>query len=141
MHPNENHFYLVSHASIQGVAKPTKVFYPQRIKDNIVISLLHLIIDTHIYCLFLQYCILLDEGKHTIDDLQGLSYNLCHLFTRCNRSVSYPAPTYYAHLAAYRGRVYIENENLNMNQLRREWEQRNNAVNKSIIQVHPMFFV
>lgn len=25
VHPNENHFYLVSHASIQGVAKPTKV--------------------------------------------------------------------------------------------------------------------
>lgn len=77
-HPNENHFYLVSHQSIQGVAKPTK------------------------------YCILLDEAGHSIDDLQGLSYNLCHLFSRCNRSVSYPAPTYYAHLAAYRGRVYIE---------------------------------
>lgn len=77
-HPNENHFYLVSHQSIQGVAKPTK------------------------------YCILLDEANHKIDDLQGLTYNLCHLFSRCNRSVSYPAPTYYAHLAAYRGRVYIE---------------------------------
>lgn len=78
VHPQENHFYLVSHQSIQGVAKPTK------------------------------YCILLDDGNHKIDDLQGLSYNLCHLFSRCNRSVSYPAPTYYAHLAAYRGRVYIE---------------------------------
>lgn len=77
-HPNENHFYLVSHHSIQGVAKPTK------------------------------YCILLDEPNHSIDDLQELTFNLCHLFSRCNRSVSYPAPTYYAHLAAYRGRVYIE---------------------------------
>lgn len=77
-HPQENHFYLVSHQSIQGVAKPTK------------------------------YCILYDDGDHSIDDLQGLSYNLCHLYSRCNRSVSYPAPTYYAHLAAYRGRVYIE---------------------------------
>lgn len=44
--PNENHFYLVSHQSIQGVAKPTK------------------------------YCILLDEGNHNIDDLQGLTYNV-----------------------------------------------------------------
>lgn len=78
VHPNENHFFLVSHQSIQGVAKPTK------------------------------YCVLLDEGQHSIDDLQELSFNLCHLFSRCNRSVSYPAPTYYAHLAAYRGRVYIE---------------------------------
>lgn len=84
---------------------------------------------------------MLDEGNHTIDDLQGLSYNLCHLFTRCNRSVSYPAPTYYAHLAAYRGRVYIETDRLNMNQLRREYEQRNNQINKNMIQDHPMFFV
>lgn len=102
--PTENQFYLVSHQSIQGVAKPTK------------------------------YCILLDDGKHNIDDLQELTYNvrlsslslqneeektlyrydfllnfqLCHLFARCNRSVSYPAPTYYAHLAAARGKVYIE---------------------------------
>lgn len=77
-HPNETQYYLVSHQSIQGVAKPTK------------------------------YCVLHDDSNISIDDLQGLTYNLCHLFTRCNRSVSYPAPTYYAHLAAYRGRVYIE---------------------------------
>lgn len=77
-HPNENHFYLVSHASIQGVAKPTK------------------------------YCVLHDDCNFTSDDLQALTYSLCHMFARCNRSVSYPAPTYYAHLAAYRGRVYIE---------------------------------
>lgn len=105
--PNENNWFLVSHQSIQGVAKPTK------------------------------YCVLLDEGNHNIDDLQGLTYNvrldifsysfilfssptklmlnicccffqLCHLFARCNRSVSYPAPTYYAHLVAARGKVYIE---------------------------------
>lgn len=44
--PNENHFYLVSHQSIQGVAKPTK------------------------------YCILLDEANHSIDDLQALTYNV-----------------------------------------------------------------
>lgn len=77
-YPNETHYYLVSHQSIQGVAKPTK------------------------------YCVLCDESNINIDDLQALTYNLCHMFTRCNRSVSYPAPTYYAHLAAYRGRVYIE---------------------------------
>lgn len=76
--PNENHFYLVSHQSIQGVARPTK------------------------------YCILYDEAKWGIDELQALTFSLCHLFTRCNRSVSYPAPTYYAHLVAYRGRIYIE---------------------------------
>lgn len=76
--PKENNFFLCSHASIQGVAKPAK------------------------------YCILLDEGNHKIDELQTFTYDLCHLFTRCNRTVSYPAPTYYAHLVAFRGRVYIE---------------------------------
>lgn len=44
--PTENHFYLVSHQSIQGVAKPTK------------------------------YCILLDESNFSIDDLQELTYNV-----------------------------------------------------------------
>lgn len=78
VNPNESNFFLCSHASIQGVARPSK------------------------------YCILMDAGNHTMDQLQTLTYDLCHLFTRCNRSVSYPAPTYYAHLVAYRGRVYIE---------------------------------
>lgn len=44
--PNENHFYLVSHQSIQGVAKPTK------------------------------YCVIRDDGNHSIDDLQGLTYDV-----------------------------------------------------------------
>lgn len=78
VHPNETHFYLVSHQSIQGVAKPTK------------------------------YCVLHDDSNIGIDDLQALTFHLCHLFTRCNRSVSYPAPTYYAHLVAARGKAYIE---------------------------------
>lgn len=77
-HPNEWQFYLVSHQSIQGVARPTK------------------------------YCVLHDDSNISVDDLQALTYNLCHLFTRCNRSVSYPAPTYYAHLVAARGKAYID---------------------------------
>lgn len=77
-YPNENYFILVSHQSIQGVARPTK------------------------------YCVLYDDSNFSIDDIQGFTYNLCHLFARCTRSVSYPAPTYYAHLAAARGRVYTK---------------------------------
>lgn len=42
------------------------------------------------------------------NEIHMLTYSLCHLFTRCDRAVSYPAPTYYAHLAASRGRVYLE---------------------------------
>lgn len=44
--PNESQFYLCSHQSIQGVARPTK------------------------------YCPLLDEGKHNIDDIHELTYNV-----------------------------------------------------------------
>lgn len=59
-HPNENQFYLVSHQSIQGVARPTK------------------------------YCLLNDDSDFPIDELQGITYDLCHFFARCTRSVSYP---------------------------------------------------
>nr|AFX89028.1 argonaute 2a [Mayetiola destructor] len=76
--PNEKHFFLVSHQALKGVARPTK------------------------------YSVIYDNGQHDIDDIQQLTYNLCHLFSRCTRAVSYPAPTYYAHLMAYRGRNLIE---------------------------------
>jgi eukaryotic translation initiation factor 2C len=37
-----------------------------------------------------------------------LSYWLCYLFCRCTRSVSIPSVTYYAHLAAARGKLLTE---------------------------------
>lgn len=37
-----------------------------------------------------------------------LTYQLCHCYVRCNRSVSYPAPTYYSHLAAFRARYHLQ---------------------------------
>ncbi|KAK3908670.1 LOW QUALITY PROTEIN: Protein argonaute-2 [Frankliniella fusca] len=77
-HASEIDFYLVSHASIQGVARPTK------------------------------YHVLWDDAHMSENDIQLMTYNLCHLFTRCDRAVSYPAPTYYAHLAASRGREKCE---------------------------------
>ena len=57
------------------------------------------------------------------DDIIKMTYFLCHTYarkiknicswvfnsssiSRCERSVSYPAPTYYAHLAAFRARVH-----------------------------------
>lgn len=106
---NETQFFLVSHASIQGVAKPTK------------------------------YCLLHDDSNMPVDDLQKLTYNLCHMFTRCNRAVSYVAPTYYAHLAAYRGRVYVTGKNVNLDQLEREYKNR--LIKEEISKGHPMFFV
>ncbi|KAJ8950212.1 hypothetical protein NQ314_007964 [Rhamnusium bicolor] len=102
-------FYLVSHASIKGVARPTK------------------------------YCTLWDDNSLTNDQIEELTYYLCHMFTRCNRSVSYPAPTYYAHLAAARGKVYIENEQIDMNKLQEKFSKL--QILKEIKEERPMFFV
>uniref|UniRef100_A0A1A9ZIK1 Protein argonaute-2 n=1 Tax=Glossina pallidipes TaxID=7398 RepID=A0A1A9ZIK1_GLOPL len=78
VHPNEKQFFLVSHKAIQGTARPTR------------------------------YNIIEDDANFDIDLLQKLTYNMCHMFPRCNMAVSYPAPAYLAHLAAFRGRVYLE---------------------------------
>uniref|UniRef100_A0A8D8VXJ5 Protein argonaute-2 n=1 Tax=Cacopsylla melanoneura TaxID=428564 RepID=A0A8D8VXJ5_9HEMI len=108
-HPTDLDFYLVSHASIQGTARPTK------------------------------YYRLWDEAKLTDDETEEMTYYLCHLFSRCTRSVSYPAPTYYAHLAAFRGRVYIKNRHINLDNLPRE---NNTVVAKpDFLQANPMYFV
>jgi len=73
-HPTEGDFYLVSHEGIQGTSRPT------------------------------HYQVLWDDKDLTADELEKLTYYLCHLYSRCTRSVSYPSPTYYSHLAADRAR-------------------------------------
>ena len=65
-----------------------------------------------------------DDSDFSADELEVLSYYLCHLYSRCTRSdiihsivglfashsqyraVSYPTPTYYAHLVADRARQH-----------------------------------
>jgi len=108
-HPTDLDFYLLSHASIQGVARPTK------------------------------YRVLWDDADMNHDDLQELAFCLCHMFSRCTRSVSYPAPTYYAHLAAARIIAYCETRQLNMRNL--PWEQDRLRIEENIIKGQPMFFV
>lgn len=101
-------FYLVSHASIQGVAKPTK------------------------------YRTLWDDKDMHEDDIEELTYYLCHMFARCTRSVSYPAPTYYAHLAAARAKVYI-GEKVDLMNLSRE--QNKLEIKEDFLKKSPMYFV
>ncbi|GKV16619.1 hypothetical protein SLEP1_g27239 [Rubroshorea leprosula] len=79
-HPTEFDFYLNSHAGIQGTSRPT------------------------------HYHVLYDENRFTADALQVLTNNLCYTCARCTRSVSIVPPAYYAHLAAFRARYYIEGE-------------------------------
>ncbi|EAZ28935.1 hypothetical protein OsJ_12979 [Oryza sativa Japonica Group] len=97
-HPTEFDFYLCSHAGIQGTSRPT------------------------------HYHVLYDENHFTADALQSLTNNLCYTYARCTRAVSvgrrrsrpnfikieivsvYFPPAYYAHLAAFRARYYVEGE-------------------------------
>ncbi|KAA3677270.1 eukaryotic translation initiation factor 2C, partial [Paragonimus westermani] len=76
-HPREFDFYLCSQEGIQGTSKPA------------------------------HYHVLYDDSNWTSDALQRFTFFLCHAYMRCPRSVSYPAPTYYAHLAAFRARDWV----------------------------------
>ncbi|XP_053593614.1 protein argonaute-2 [Microplitis demolitor] len=109
-HPSHIDFYLVSHASIQGTARPTK------------------------------YRCLWDDNDMSEDDIETLTYYLCHMFSRCTRSVSYPAPTYYAHLAAFRARALISGVPIQMNNLERE-QKTKLTLKPDLVNNNPMFFV
>uniref|UniRef100_A0A9J8BBZ0 Argonaute RISC catalytic component 2 n=1 Tax=Cyprinus carpio carpio TaxID=630221 RepID=A0A9J8BBZ0_CYPCA len=54
-----------------------------------------------------HYHVLWDDNHFTSDELQVLTYQLCHTYVRCTRSVSIPAPAYYAHLVAFRARYHL----------------------------------
>lgn len=76
-HAVDHDYYLCSHPGMKGTSKPTHYF---------------------IY----------DERKPALtnDQLQEMTYALCHMNVRSTKSCSLPAPALYAHLAAYRARLY-----------------------------------
>ena len=76
--PQDVDFYLVSHPGLKGTSRPT--------------------------C----YTTLFDENGFSLAQLETLTFNLCHVYARASRAVSHPAPTFYAHLAAYRARFYVQ---------------------------------
>lgn len=78
VNPHHFDFYLNSHQAGLGTAKPT------------------------------YYWVIYDENHFSSDDIQKLTFNLCHLYASCTKSVSLPSPVYYAHLAAYRGITYTD---------------------------------
>ncbi|XP_010490899.1 PREDICTED: protein argonaute 5-like [Camelina sativa] len=79
-HPNEFDFYLNSHAGIQGTSRPA------------------------------HYHVLYDENDVSADAFQTLTNNLCYTYARCTKAVSIVPPAYYAHLAVFRARYYMESE-------------------------------
>lgn len=73
-------FYLNSHEGILGTNRPSK------------------------------YTVLVDENNLDVDQLQEFIFQLTHCFVRCNRSVSMVNCVHYAHLLAYRGRIYLKED-------------------------------
>jgi eukaryotic translation initiation factor 2C len=47
-----------------------------------------------------KYTLLYDETHFQLSELYRFTYWLCFLYARCNKSVSYVTPAYYAHLAS-----------------------------------------
>jgi len=76
--PVEWDYYLCSHTGLLGTSRPA------------------------------HYNVLLDENGFTPDGLQSLSYALCHVYAKCTRSVSVPAPVYYAHNVCTRAKNHYD---------------------------------
>ena len=76
-HPTLFSFILQSHGGLQGMSRPT------------------------------LYHVIYDENKFSNDDLQAISYDLCHLCERASRTISMVSPAYRAHLAAFYARMFL----------------------------------
>ncbi|KAF8968250.1 ribonuclease H-like domain-containing protein [Flammula alnicola] len=83
-HPAISDFYLQSHSAIQGTSRSS------------------------------HYIVLKDENFNSdLSKIQDLAYTLCHVYAKATRSVSIPAPVYYADLVCSRGVFHIDpNERL-----------------------------
>lgn len=79
--PDLSEYYMYLHPGLKGTSRP---------------------------CLFQ---LIYNEVTSNLRDVQELCFYLAHLHQRSSRSVSLPVPVYYAHLMAYRTRLYDERYN------------------------------
>ncbi|KAJ3834977.1 argonaute-like protein [Lentinula raphanica] len=77
-HPTDLDFYLQSHGGLLGTSRPA------------------------------HYSVLHDENNFSPDTLQSLSFALCHVYARSTRSVSIPAPVYYADIVCSRAKNHYD---------------------------------
>ncbi|KAJ4494682.1 argonaute-like protein [Lentinula edodes] len=77
-HPTDLDFYLQSHGGLLGTSRPA------------------------------HYSVLHDENAFSPDALQSLSFALCHVYARSTRSVSIPAPVYYADIVCSRAKNHYD---------------------------------
>ncbi|XP_021965582.1 protein argonaute-2 [Folsomia candida] len=109
VHQTETDFYLCSHAGMMGTSRPTR------------------------------YHVLWDDSNFTADQIQTLTYYLCYMYVRCNKSVRIPAPTYYAHWAAARAKALTDG----MEQYFGNLHELNERMRRheTLLQNNPMHFV
>lgn len=79
-HPGMLDFYLVSHNASQGTARPAR------------------------------YLVIRNDSKFSNMEMYEMVYSLCHLYAIATKTVSIVPPIYYAHLAAARGKCYLEKD-------------------------------
>lgn len=80
-------FYLQAHTAIQGTARPAHYFV---VHDEIFRRLP-----------------IPPTFAHAADVLEHVTHNLCYMFGRATKAVSYCPPAYYADLVCERGRCYL----------------------------------
>ncbi|KAF9527970.1 argonaute-like protein [Crepidotus variabilis] len=76
-HPTENDYYQLTHGGLIGTSRPA------------------------------HYSVLYDDSNFSVDALQSLSFALCHVYARATRSVSIPAPVYYADIVCSRAKNHF----------------------------------
>jgi eukaryotic translation initiation factor 2C len=73
-HPTEFDYYQLTHGGLLGTSRPA------------------------------HYSVLYDENNYSADAMQNMSFSLCHVYARATRSVSIPAPVYYADIVCSRAK-------------------------------------
>lgn len=73
-HPTEFDYYQLTHGGLLGTSRPA------------------------------HYSVIYDENVFSADAMQNLSFSLCHVYARATRSVSIPAPVYYADIVCSRAK-------------------------------------
>ena len=80
-HPTEGDFFLVSHEGIQGTSRPThyQVILTIHNRPNNRRETAGDIVNV------VMSQVLWDDSDMTADDMEKLTYYLCHLYARCTR--------------------------------------------------------
>jgi len=77
-HPTEFDFFLQSHGGLLGTSRPA------------------------------HYSVLYDENGFNANSMQAFAFALCHVYARATRSVSIPAPVYYADIVCSRAKNHYD---------------------------------